>query len=206
MTRSLKEHKMFIFIIAAILGALICINYAHGKEEKEEANKQALCDAIAEQDAAANELVEVRAAAQEAERLQQEELTRQEELRKQEEMSRGYNRGAIFEITAYDLSVESCGKSPGHPSYGITASGESLAGHSLESARAIAVDPSVIPLGASVRIHFIDENMQCYDGIYRAVDTGGAVRGNHIDLFAGENAGHIARQIGRRRAHVEIVR
>ena len=200
MTRNLKEHKSFIFIIAAILGALICVNYAHGKEEKEEANKQALCDAIAKQNAAENELVEARVAAQEAERLQQ------EELRKQEEMSRGYNRGAIFEITAYDLSVESCGKSPGHPSYGITASGESLAGHSLESARAIAVDPSVIPLGSSVRIHFIDENMQCYDGIYRAVDTGGAVRGNHIDLFAGENAGHIARQIGRRRAHVEIVR
>lgn len=29
----------------------------------------------------------------------------------------------VFECTAYDLSVQSCGKIPSHPAFGITASG-----------------------------------------------------------------------------------
>lgn len=60
-------------------------------------------------------------------------------------------------VTAYDLSVASCGKPVGSHGYGITASGMNLAGHTLESARAIAVD------------------------------TGGAIQGNRIDLFFGDH-------------------
>ena len=83
--------------------------------------------------------------------------------------------------------------------------GKSLAGHSLESARAIAVDPNVIPLGSKVQINFEDESMRQFDGVYTAVDTGGGVNGNHIDIFAGEGAGDLARQIGRRTARVQIL-
>lgn len=116
------------------------------------------------------------------------------------EVSRGYSRSMDVVVTAYDLSEASCGKGESHPSYGITATGRSLAGHTLESARAIAVDPSVIPLGSKVRIKFKDADMQQYNGIYTACDTGGAISGNRIDLFAGEGARSLAMKIGRRQA------
>lgn len=90
-------------------------------------------------------------------------------------------------VTAYDLSVASCGKPVGSHGYGITASGINLAGHTLESARAIAVDPNVIPIGSKVRIKFDNPSMKKYDGIYTAVDTGGAIQGNRIDLFFGDH-------------------
>lgn len=116
------------------------------------------------------------------------------------EVSRGYSRGMDVVVTAYDLSEASCNKGPSHPAYGLTATGRSLAGHTLESARAIAVDPSVIPLGSKVRIKFKDADMQKYNGIYTASDTGGAIHGNRIDLFAGEGAHDLAMRIGRRHA------
>lgn len=92
-----------------------------------------------------------------------------------------------FTVTAYDLSVQSCGKAKDHPQYGITASGESLVGHTWESAKAIATDPKVIPLGSKVEVTFIDENYSKYDGIYTSKDTGSAIKGNKIDLFYGED-------------------
>ena len=116
------------------------------------------------------------------------------------EVSRGYSRGMDVVVTAYDLSEASCDKGPSHPAYGLTATGKSLAGHTLESARAIAVDPNVIPLGSKVRIKVKDADMQQYNGIYTASDTGGAIRGNRIDLFAGEGAHDLAMRIGRRHA------
>jgi 3D (Asp-Asp-Asp) domain-containing protein len=125
--------------------------------------------------------------------------------RLQEEVSRGAERTMEMNVTAYDLSPQSCGKSPGHPSYGITATGFNLSGHTLESARAIAVDPDVIPLGSKVKIKFKDEDMVQYNGIYTAVDTGGAVRGNTIDLFAGEGAYDLCMAIGNRKAKVQIL-
>lgn len=116
------------------------------------------------------------------------------------EVSGGYSRGMDVVVTAYDLSEDSCNKGPSHLAYGLTATGRSLAGHTLESARSIAVDPSVIPLGAKVRIKFKDADMQQYNGIYTASDTGGAIKGNRIDLFAGEGAHDLSRRIGRRHA------
>ena len=97
-------------------------------------------------------------------------------------------------VTAYDLSVQSCGKSVGSHGYGVTASGFNLAGHTLESARAIAVDPSVIPMGSKVELAFDEPAMQKYNGVYTAVDTGGAIKGNKIDLFMGDfgNASEVA--------------
>ena len=99
------------------------------------------------------------------------------------EVSRGMDRAFKCTVTGYDLSVQSCGKTESHPAYGLTASGVNLAGHNLYSARAIAVDPNVIPLGSKVRIKFDNEKMSKYNGVYTAVDTGGAIKGNRIDLF-----------------------
>lgn len=49
--------------------------------------------------------------------------------------------------------------------------------------RTIAVDPSVIPLGSSVKITV--PGAPSYSGIYIAEDTGGVVHGNIIDIFVG---------------------
>ena len=72
--------------------------------------------------------------------------------------------------TAYTAGPESTGKRPGHPAYGLTATGTRA-----QPGKTIAVDPRVIPLGSKV---YIDEL-----GEFVAEDTGGAIRGQRIDLF-----------------------
>lgn len=126
-----------------------------------------------------------------------------------QEVSRGDARAIRMEVTAYDLSEASCNKGMSHPAYGLTATGRSLKGHSLESARAIAVDPSVIPLGSKVRIKFEDAEYRYLNGVYTAVDTGGAIKGNHIDLFVGDfnssRPSSVALKFGRRMAKVTLL-
>ncbi len=76
----------------------------------------------------------------------------------------------ICKLTAYGPGFESTGKRPGDPGYMVTASGKLAT-----PKRTIAVDPKLIPLGSLVYI----------DGIgYRvAEDIGGAVKGEHIDVY-----------------------
>lgn len=122
----------------------------------------------------------------ELEALKNEKEVLEGELNKQKREEAEAAHAIDVRVTAYDLSVESCGKPVGSPEYGVTASGVSLAGQSLWSARAIAVDPSVIPLGSKVQLSFESPAMQQYNGVYTAVDTGGAIVGNKIDLFMGD--------------------
>ncbi len=75
-----------------------------------------------------------------------------------------------FILTAYALDPASTGKRPGTRGFGITASGTRAAAF-----RTIAVDPSVIPIGSYVYIEGI--------GWRVAEDTGGAIRGRHIDVL-----------------------
>ena len=90
-----------------------------------------------------------------------------------------------FEATAYDLSIQSCGKSQANRGYGITANGKNIARHSRESAMTIAVDPNIIPLGTKVYIEF-PEQFKYLNGIYTANDTGSAIKGKVIDVFMGD--------------------
>ena len=90
-------------------------------------------------------------------------------------------------ITHYDICVRCCGKVDG-----ITASGVRATPYTT-----VAVDPSVIPLGADVLVDYGDGA-----GLrrYRAEDTGGAIKGNRIDLCV---SSHVeAQQLGRRTATV----
>lgn len=97
--------------------------------------------------------------------------------------------------TAYDLSYESCGKRPGDRGYGITASG-------MRARRGVvAVDPRVIPLGTKLYIETPDGSIVYGEAV--AGDTGGAIKGNKIDLFMDSRSECMA--FGRRKVNVYIL-
>jgi 3D (Asp-Asp-Asp) domain-containing protein len=100
--------------------------------------------------------------------------------------------------TAYDLSIESCGKSPSNPNYGITRSGK----RAVERLT-VAVDPNFIPLGTKMYISF-PSPYQYLNGNYEAMDTGGSVKGNIIDIFVGENEHDLCDEFGRRKVKVYL--
>lgn len=77
---------------------------------------------------------------------------------------------------------------------GITSDGTDVRGYTDFTPRIIATDPKVIPTGSIVYIQFPPEvryqktaKGQDWDmnGWYTARDTGGGIKGNHIDLFMG---------------------
>ncbi|WP_432662263.1 3D domain-containing protein [Wukongibacter baidiensis] len=106
-----------------------------------------------------------------------------------------YKKVMIMSATAYDLSYESCGKYPDHPEYGITRSG------TRARPGVVAVDPRVIPLGTKLYVEYLDGNKDY--GLASAEDTGGAIKGNKIDLFM-ENSKDVYR-FGRRKVRVYIL-
>lgn len=104
-------------------------------------------------------------------------------------------RSFVAEATAYDLSFESCGKHPGDPGYGITASGTRV------RPGVVSVDPNVIPLGTRLYIESLD-GAKDY-GYAVAEDTGGAIKGHRVDLFFEDR--NQAKRFGRRRVKVHIL-
>jgi len=86
-----------------------------------------------------------------------------------------------MKATAYDLSVQSCGKKKNHPQYGITNSRIRA-----KVGRTIAVDPKVIKLGTKVYVEFKSKSYQYLNGYYIAEDTGRLIKGKRIDIFMGE--------------------
>ena len=81
--------------------------------------------------------------------------------------SRGSENGKEIYVTstAYTASCNGCS--------GTTATGVNL--HANPNAKVIAVDPRVIPLGSKVYVEGY--------GYAIASDTGGAIKGNKIDVF-----------------------
>ena len=91
--------------------------------------------------------------------------------------------------TAYDATFASTGKNPGHPQYGVTRSGLKV------KPGIVAVDPKVIPLGTWLYVEGYGEAL--------AADTGGAIKGNKIDLYY-ESPKDVAKY-GRRKVKVYIL-
>ncbi|THE10646.1 LysM peptidoglycan-binding domain-containing protein [Bacillus timonensis] len=81
------------------------------------------------------------------------------------ETSKTSSKEFLMEATAYTATCEGCS--------GITSTGINL----LENpnAKVISVDPSIIPLGSKVYVEGYGEAI--------AGDTGGAIKGNKIDVF-----------------------
>lgn len=120
--------------------------------------------------------------------------------RENKKASRG-SVGREFTITAYDNSVESQEQWVDQ-----TATGFNLKGHTLETAKCIAVDPKVIPLGSEVELEF-DEEYEHLDGVYIARDTGGAIKGNKIDLFMGDGVDkNVLKRFGKRKVKAKIIK
>ncbi len=106
-----------------------------------------------------------------------------------------YSRVISMNASAYDLSYQSCGKRPGDRGYGVTASG-------MRAQRGVvAVDPKVIPLGTKLYIESADGSFVY--GYAIAGDTGGAIKGNRIDLFMDSYSECM--QFGRRAVNVYII-
>lgn len=120
------------------------------KKAEEEAKKKAAEEAARK---VAEEAAEAKRQAEEAAR------------KKAEEASKGRCIGD-FKLTFYTPDPSENG------GYGVTATGKSL---SANVWKAIAVDPSVIPLGSTVYIEGL--------GTFTAEDTGGAIQGNRIDVL-----------------------
>jgi 3D (Asp-Asp-Asp) domain-containing protein len=95
--------------------------------------------------------------------------------------------GTVFNASAYDDSPEQNG---GYA--GITALGTRL------RPGVVAVDPRVIPLGTKLYIEYMDGTPW---GYAVAEDTGGAIKGNKIDIFMKSGV----REFGRRSMRVYIV-
>lgn len=158
---------------------------AKEKAAKEKAAKEKAAKEAAEKaaKAAAEKAAAEKAAQEEAERVAAEEAAAAEE---QASTAPSGGQTITMESTAYSSDpADSLGG--GH----ITATGQNL----LENPMAVAVDPNVIPLGTRLYI-------EGYGEAY-AVDTGGAIRGNIIDVHFSTAAQCYA--WGRRQVQVTIL-
>lgn len=97
-----------------------------------------------------------------------------------------------FTITYYDYCPICCGQYYVEGQQPLTASGAYAVAW-----QTIAVDPSVIPYGTKVTIEGFE------DIVFIAQDTGGAVRGNHIDIFVNSHSECYQQTITK--ARIEII-
>lgn len=175
----------FVILLTAIAGMKTVINEFKAETKKLQSEKSQLNKELEQSNREKEELNK------KIIEYQTESKELKEKINKLQSTSRGTSRNRAknlgeFVVTCYDLSVQSCGKEVGSKGYGMTASGVSLVGHTWKTARAIAVDPKVIPLGSKVELIFTNEKYSKYNGIYHCIDTGGAIKGKRIDFFLGD--------------------
>lgn len=96
--------------------------------------------------------------------------------------------------TGYTAGVESTGKRPGHPLYGITYSGVKVRRSFVST---IAADPKVFPIGTVLYIPGY--------GYGIVADTGSAIKGRKIDLYF-ETRKQVFKQWGKRKVTVYVLK
>lgn len=104
--------------------------------------------------------------------------------------------GSGEQTSGRHLRVVATGYSLIGDSQGSDGTIETATGTIPSAGRTIAVDPSVIPYGSRVKIPALG------NGTFIAEDTGGAINGNHIDVYMAN--GDIARQWGRKTVDIYI--
>jgi len=101
------------------------------------------------------------------------------------------NQGSLGDVTASEISQPSFVA----PAAAYVATAYSLRGRTASgrpvSKGLIAADPRLLPLGSRVKLEAGN-----YSGEYLVADTGGAVRGRHIDIWTPTS--HEAMRFGRR--------
>ncbi|GIP34318.1 3D domain-containing protein [Paenibacillus sp. J2TS4] len=98
--------------------------------------------------------------------------------------------------TGYYAGVESTGKHPGHPGYGITYSGVKVR-REKDGFSTIAADPKVFPIGTLMYIPGY--------GFGVVADTGGAIKGKKIDLYF-QTKDQVYSEWGKRSVKVYVLR
>ncbi|WAB25168.1 3D domain protein [Lysinibacillus phage vB_LfM_LysYB1] len=78
---------------------------------------------------------------------------------------------------------------------GMNGKGITATGTNTVEGRTVAVDPSVIPLGS--KLHITSASYPAINGYYVAEDTGGAIKGNKLDIYF--NSPSRAKEFGVRR-------
>lgn len=110
-------------------------------------------------------------------------------------ISRGSADVRRMRVTAYDLSVESCGKLPSHLLYGITASGERV-----REWYTVAAGPE-LPFGTKVYIPYFRDYPN--KGLFIVQDRGGAIKRNCIDVYISD--WYACREFGVKQLEVYIL-
>jgi 3D (Asp-Asp-Asp) domain-containing protein len=96
----------------------------------------------------------------------------------------------VFEVTAYTAYEESTGKTPSHPTFGITASGKRV------QAGVTAACPPELDFGTWLEIEGV--------GKRRCDDTGGTIKGKRIDIYM--ESVNEAIKFGRRNLRVWVLK
>ncbi|MGG0552497.1 LysM peptidoglycan-binding domain-containing protein [Priestia aryabhattai] len=147
---------------------------AQEQAQKEQEQAQAAAQAQAAQEQAQKE--------QAAQQQQQQQAAQQQQQQSQQQAS---GKSMTVEATAYTANCAGCS--------GTTATGVNL--KSNPNQRVIAVDPSVIPLGSKVYVEGYGQAV--------AADTGGAIKGNRIDVFVSSDSA--AQDWGRRSVKITVI-
>ncbi|MED4279502.1 3D domain-containing protein, partial [Priestia megaterium] len=109
----------------------------------------------------------------------------QQQAAQQQSQQQASGKSMTVEATAYTANCAGCS--------GTTATGVNL--KSNPNQRVIAVDPSVIPLGSKVYVEGYGQAV--------AADTGGAIKGNRIDVFVSSDSA--AQDWGRRSVKITVI-
>lgn len=109
-----------------------------------------------------------------------------------------YSKMITANASAYTADYNPAKQGPDDPWVGRTSTGQKAV-----AGRTIATDPRVIPMNTRVYVEGIDSTGQKFSGIYIAMDTGGAIKGNDIDIFM--SSYQQAVNFGRRHMRVYIL-
>lgn len=96
--------------------------------------------------------------------------------------------------TGYTAGVESTGKRPGHPQYGVTFSGVKVRRSKVST---IAADTRVFPLGTLLYIPGY--------GYGCVADTGSRIKGRRIDLYF-PSTRQVFKEWGKKQVEVKVIR